>query len=29
MSLLGHDASGTGRQTLGRIMLAITTMVPA
>jgi hypothetical protein len=27
-SLLGHDVSGSGRQTLGRMMLAITTMVP-
>jgi hypothetical protein len=27
-SLLGHDVSGTGRQTLGRMMLSITTMVP-
>ena len=27
-SLLGHDVSGTGRQTVGRMMLAITTMVP-
>jgi hypothetical protein len=25
----GHDVSGTGRQTLGRMMLSITTMVPA
>ena len=28
-SLLGHDVSGTGRQTVGRMMLSITTMVPA
>ena len=27
--LLGHDVSGTGRQTVGRMMLSITTMVPA
>ena len=27
-SLLGHDVSGTGRPTLGRMMLSITTMVP-
>jgi hypothetical protein len=27
-SLVGHDVSGTGRQTLGRMMLWITTMVP-
>ena len=29
VSLLGHEVSGTGRQTLGRMMLSITTMVPA
>ena len=28
-SLLGHDVSGTGRQTVGGMMLSITTMVPA
>jgi hypothetical protein len=28
-SLPGHDVSGTGRQTVGRMMLSITTMVPA
>ena len=28
-SLLGHDVSRTGRQTVGRMMLSITTMVPA
>ena len=28
-SLLGHDVSKTGRQTVGRMMLSITTMVPA
>jgi len=28
-SLLGHHVSGTGRQTVGRMMLWITTMVPA
>jgi hypothetical protein len=28
MSLLGHDVSGSGRQTAGRMMLSITTMVP-
>src|ERR1700726_1931678 len=28
-SLLGHDVSGTGRQTVGRMMLSITTMGPA
>ena len=28
-SLLGHDVSGTARQTVGRMMLSITTMVPA
>src|SRR6267378_1075509 len=28
-SLLGHDVSGIGWQTVGRMMLAITTMVPA
>src|SRR5882757_11053580 len=27
-SLLGHDVSGTSRQTVGRMMLSITTMVP-
>jgi hypothetical protein len=27
-SILGHDVSGTGSQTLGRVMLSITTMVP-
>ena len=27
--LLGHDVSVTGRQTVGRMMLSITTMVPA
>ena len=27
-SLLGHDVSGSGRQTAGRMMLSITTMVP-
>jgi hypothetical protein len=27
-SLLGHDVSGTGRQTVGRMMLSIITMVP-
>jgi hypothetical protein len=28
-SLLGHDVSGIGWQTVGRMMLATTTMVPA
>jgi len=28
MSMRDHDVSGTGRQTVGRMMLSITTMVP-